>query len=93
MYNTPLYKSYNFLLNGEDVWVQYFKGELRVYTYDIDGAVDICGVPSVLIIKKSDDNKYAVYRYLGNVNITRKIEGTIMYDTINNLLEIERNIT
>ena len=91
--STPLYQSSNYRLsNGEDVWIQYFKGDLKPYTYNIDGMVDVCGVPSVIIIRESDDNKYAAYRYCGNVSVTRKIENAIVYDTINNLSEIETNI-
>lgn len=90
--NAPIYKYYNYLLNGEKVWIQCFKGELKSYTYSIDGSQDIFGVPPVLIIKEFDNNTYAIYRYYGNVNITRKIENNIVCDTINNLLEIEKNI-
>ena len=91
--NTPLYRTCIYRLsNSEDVWIQYFKGELKSYTYDIDGAENVCGVPSVIIIRKLDDDTYAVYRYCGDVSITRKIENKIIFDTINNLSEIEANI-
>lgn len=89
--NSPIYYSRVLNVNNDEYWLQYYHMSFkRTIHYEVGG--DIMGCAAVQLIKKEDDNSFSVYRYNGTLVIDRHLENNVIFDTIENIQDLETEI-
>ena len=58
--------------------------------YTLEGV--IMGVSAIQLIKKEVNGSFSVYRYNGSLIINRLLDGNVIDDAIENIIELETNI-
>ena len=58
--------------------------------YTLEGV--IMGVSAIQLIKKEVNGSFSVYRYNGSLIINRLLDGNVIDDAIENIIEFETNI-
>lgn len=75
----------------KDVWIQYYKNEAMGKTvFSIGDSINMMGdVANIMLFVENDDESngktYNVYRYNGELQIDRRIVGSIKHDILLNI--------
>ena len=89
--HAPLYYKRFLIVDDVEYWLQY---QHMSYRKNVRNTLEgvIMGVSAIQLIKKEVNGSFSVYRYNGSLIINRLLDGNVIDDAIENIIELETNI-